>query len=111
MLCSEIVGRAKCIVPEAVFRERYLVDSLAQSGRSTSRRYHEQLLQYHYLLSDQYIAHTHGLPDWIAWFDADVVLHTHQIPDLLFQNGRPVLHARRAPVNTMTAMSAGMDWI
>ena len=65
MLCSEIVGRAKCIVPEAVFRERYLVDSLAQSGRSTSRRYHEQLLQYHYLLSDQQLD-SPGRPEGLA---------------------------------------------
>ncbi|CAE7555362.1 AG118 [Symbiodinium natans] len=111
-LCSELQGRAECLVVPPIDRKKSLwVDSIEWSGRAVSRRYKEQLLQYHYLLSDQYIARTHGVPDWIAWFDADVILHTHRIPDLLFQGGRPVLHARREPVYSVGTMSVGMDWI
>ena len=101
-LCSELQGRAECLVVPPIDRKKSLwVDSIEWSGRAVSRRYKEQLLQYHYLLSDQqlalqalfqrhvvrlepstclhcacsrlrYIARTHGVPDWIAWFDADV---------------------------------------
>lgn len=46
-------------------------------------------------LSDLYIAQHVEEPDWVAWFDADVVLHTTQVVEHLFRSEKPVLFARR----------------
>lgn len=110
-LCEEIWPRVICIYTPSLPRKLSVIDSIEWSGRNVSERYHKQLLQYHYWLSDLYIAEHVDPPDWVAWFDADVVIHTPRVEELLMHGSRPVLFARRTQQNSMETMSLGLDWV
>ena len=110
-MCQELSSRVTCIVTPSIPRGPSVIDSIEWSGRGCSERYHRQLLQYHYWLSDLYIADHVELPDWIAWFDSDVVIHTPQVEELLMPFGLPVLFARRSLQNSMETLSLGLDWV
>ena len=110
-MCQEFSSRVTCIVTPFIPRGPSIIDSIEWSGRGASERYHKQLLQYHYWLSDLYIADHVELPDWIAWFDSDVVMHTTRVEELLMPFGLPVHFARRAMHYSMETMSLGLDWV
>ncbi|CAE8617491.1 unnamed protein product [Polarella glacialis] len=102
----------RCIFTPSIGRGSSVVDPIEFSGRSASKRYKEQLLQYHYLLADLYIAELGYLQaDWLAFFDADVVLHSSHVPELLFVDGRPVMHGRRDYIYSTLPLAMGMDWV
>lgn len=110
-MCEEISPRVICIYTPSLPRGPSIIDSIEWSGRTVSKRYHKQLLQYHYWLSDLYISEHVDPPDWVAWFDADVVIHTPRVEELLMPRGLPVLFARRTQQNSMETMSLGLDWV
>ena len=110
-MCAEVSPRVICIYTPSLPRRGSAIDSIEWSGRSVSQRYRTQLLQYHYWLSDLYIAEHVDPPDWVAWFDADVVIHTPQVEELLMPHGLPVMFARRTQMNSMETMSLGLDWV
>ena len=110
-LCDEMPKTVICIYTPSLPRRASIIDSIEWSGRSVSQRYHKQLLQYHYWLSDLYISEHVDPPDWVAWFDADVVIHTPRVEELLMPFGSPVLFARRTQQNSMETMSLGLDWV
>ena len=110
-LCEELSSRVTCVVTKSIPRGPSVIDSIEWSGRGASERYHKLLLQYHYWLADIYIAQHVKMPDWIAWFDADVVIHTPRVEELLMPFGLPVHFARRPMHYTMETMSLGLDWV
>ena len=110
-MCSELLGRATCIQTASIPRRSVRMDAIEWSGRNASARYRRDLLQYHYWLADVYISQHVAMPDWIAWFDADVVLHTPLVEELLLPFGRPVYFASRAVVSSMESLVLGLDWV
>ncbi|CAK9032592.1 unnamed protein product [Durusdinium trenchii] len=110
-MCEALSSRVTCVVTESIPRGPSVIDSIEWSGRGVSERYHKLLLQYHYWLADIYIAQHVKMPDWIAWFDADVVIHTPRVEELLMPFGLPVHFARRSMQNSMETMSLGLDWV
>eukprot|EP00438_Fugacium_kawagutii_P025840 Skav200518 [mRNA] locus=scaffold450:520730:524642:- [translate_table: standard] len=110
-LCAEISPRVICIFTPSIPRRLSTIDSVEWSGRVISERYQKHLLQYHYWLADLYISEHVPEPHWVAWFDADVVIHTPQVEELLMPTGTPVLFARRKQMNSMETMSLGLDWV
>ncbi|CAJ1438193.1 unnamed protein product [Effrenium voratum] len=112
-LCAELEARSgtavRCIFPQAVLRRKSRVDSIEWSGRSVSKRYHRELLQYHYLLSDVYIEQMGQEADWVAWFDADVVLFRSPQPG--FRGAKPLLFGRPGLSYSMATLALRLDWV